>query len=240
MKEFPKNAQKVISYILIGVLIICVVIFVKKTIASGYLLEQRMKNVIAKNNQKTLVPVDCPKHGDSLFAELEIQTQAGEQIELKRDLFSEFKDKVAVDEVDVLVRKPIIEVLEIEYKPLSIRYLGRIVFENGKIVAQVNIYNKSYLVYEGSKIAEMVVETINKDLISLKDKRGNFTKIKFRQLAYSNKLIAKIKEHNSQQTLEISKDSDFFGYKVLDINEDYVLVSNQGQHLRLEKGRVYK
>ncbi|MCP4650238.1 MAG: hypothetical protein GY853_09205 [PVC group bacterium] len=178
--------------------------------------------------------------------EVVVQMQAQET---KRNIFAKFKKRINKTE-EVFVpepvekntsKTPVLEVLTIEYKPVGIDYLGRIVFDDEKgLVAQVNFKKHTYLVRVGSKIGGYTVSQLDPECITLESEDSKTIKIEFRKAAYSKSRIAKIKEYNSQRTLVVSKDSEFFGYKVLDILEDHVLVSKQGQHLKLEKGMVHK
>ena len=137
-------------------------------------------------------------------------------------------------------QSPILSLIETGYKSLGIYYWGQMIFEDGMLVAQINYRKKTYLVTKGSTVAQYKVTALTKDSITLQNSKGGFIDIPYRKTVLTNERIAKIKECNSQRIAVLSKDSKFFGYKVLDINEDSVIVSKYGQHLKLEKGTVHK
>ena len=132
------------------------------------------------------------------------------------------------------------EISYIMREPLNIEYRGRIVYGPGKIVAQVNLRNKTFLVRQGSKFAGYTVKYLDMHKIFLKKEDGSELEIGYREVVYKNKLTAQIKELETERSFFITKGSTFYGYKVLDIQEDYVLLSKHGQHLKLEKGMVHK
>jgi hypothetical protein len=157
----------------------------------------------------------------------------------KRDIFArtaEEQQRVSVERV--AAPAPRFEVMEITFKPLGIEYQGRIVFADGSLVAQVNMHDKSYLVKSGARLAPYTVDSIDKDVLVLKESAGKRISVKYRQTAYVDELMANIKEVNSNTTFLVSKNSEFFGCTVLDIDEESVLVSSEGEHFRLEKGTV--
>lgn len=156
----------------------------------------------------------------------------------KRNIFIRWQQE-KVKDISVS-EQPILEVLEIGYKPLGIEYQGRIVFQEGKLVGQVNLLDKSYIVEKGSRLPGYTVEALTKDHINLKDAKGSCKKINYRKAAYTKELVATLREQTSGQTQDVSKNSQFLSYKVLDIDEESVLLSTQGQHLRLKKGMVHK
>jgi len=133
---------------------------------------------------------------------------------------------------------PRFEVVDIAQKPLGISYEGRIVFADGRIVAQVNVGRESYLVGTGATVAPYTVADLNRNKLVLTVGSARFV-VNYREPAYSDELMATVKELNSAKTFSVSKNSDFLGGTVLDIDEESVLVSKQGQYLRIEKGTVY-
>jgi len=155
-------------------------------------------------------------------------------LEIKRNIFVPFKD----DEKRIEIDNPILEVLDISHKPLGFQYQGRITYPDGQIVAQINANKKSYLVKIGAKLAKYRVEHLDKNVISLKSKQGKYLNIKYLQTAFSDELMAKIKDNISGNIETVYKNSSIYGYKVLDIEEDSVTLSKSGQHLRLQKGMV--
>ncbi len=129
------------------------------------------------------------------------------------------------------------ELLDTMYKSFEVNYLGRIVFEDGRMVAQLNYRNRTFLVPEGNRVAGYEVVSIDKDKVTLR-RNDQLQNIEFRRPMYTEELTAKIKETGTGQVFVVDQNSEIFGFKVLDIKKDSVLLSNQGQHLSLEKGKV--
>ncbi len=158
-----------------------------------------------------------------------------------RDIFSAVKtslEETTAARYAVGAGEAKLEVLDIKNKPLPIEYRGYIVFGDGHLVAQVNVHQKSYLVGTGAEFAGYKILNITSKRIVLLNGDSRRLTLGFRQISYSKDLMAVLRDDNSGQTIDIYKDSSFSGFKVLDITEDYVLVSKQGQHLKLWKGRV--
>ncbi|MFH1459950.1 MAG: hypothetical protein ABIG64_06210 [Candidatus Omnitrophota bacterium] len=228
--------EKMLCAILGGIFIFSAVILNNSLLRQGNSVREKSENLKAKRIIKTATELDD---------ESKIQADYGfnPKISFDKEKFRDiFVKHVIRDESEVVVSSdnPVIEVVEISYKPLEIEYKGRLIFDDGRIVAQVNMQERSYLVSLGSTIFQYQIDYLDDKYINLKDKTQKNTKIQYRHAAYSNELVAQIKEHTDQRVFTVSKDSNFLGYKVLDIDEEYVLVSKKGQHLRLEKGMVHK
>jgi hypothetical protein len=173
----------------------------------------------------------------------EVQEQSRVDLrQAKRNIFASYQmdDKEQQQRRTAKPETPVLELLDISYKPLGFQYQGRIVYPDGQVVAQVNSPYKSYLVETGSKIDSFVVASLDKNIISLKGDGGKQIKIKYLQTAYSEELMAKIRENVSGIINIVHPKSSLFGYQVLDIEQDAVILSKYGQRLRLQKGMVQK
>jgi len=236
MKLIYKHWEKIIFAALLCMLVIALAALAGKTARYQQNIAQKMDSWDADvpGRQKLIKEQDTVKmiivRIKKTFADFELK-------QIKRNIFARMLETTAGQ--PVMVAEPIFKLLEITYKSLGIQYRGRVVYESGKIIAQLNFDNKSYLVGIDSQVAGYEVVGLGKNHIHLKDNKRKTLKLKYQQAAYSEELVARIQECNSNQTVEVSKGSELFGYKVLDMDMKSVLLSKQGQHLKLEKGKVY-
>ncbi|MFH2145067.1 MAG: hypothetical protein ABII75_03455 [Candidatus Omnitrophota bacterium] len=159
---------------------------------------------------------------------------------VKRNIFAKIvKEQPVFEQKKVKADEPLFEVLDIEPKSLDIEYLGRILFADNNVVAQVNFQDRSYIVESGSHLAGYEVVFLDSNNIHLKDKEGEIIKLVYRKKGFGKEMTAQIKETKTNQMQVVTKGSEVFGYKVLDIDKTSVLLSKQGQHLKLQKGKVY-
>ncbi|MBU1045008.1 MAG: hypothetical protein KJ915_11495 [Candidatus Omnitrophica bacterium] len=228
MNKIYDKLDKIICFIMAGLFIVSSYLFIGNSYNYKISMEQKKNALIVenKNENNDLLPEGLlldpdPKAAIDLLA-------------IKRNIFVPFED----DEKRVTFDNPVLELLDISYKPLGFQYQGRIIYPNGKIVAQINANNKSYLVQLGAKVGDYKVTHLDKNSVVLKMKKGESLDIKYLQQGYSDELMAKIKDNISGKIETVYKNSDIFGYKVLDIDRDFVILSKLGQQLRLQKGMV--
>ena len=237
MKEKYKNLEKVIFFILLCFLLVFMLVLLKGGIAGNDILEEKIQRISTQSSKYPSGVRDDNKAQEYLMSEDKTE-RLFSTVTSKRNIFTQ---KVYENTEIVSSDSLVLQVIEIGLKPLGIEYQGRVSFEDDiDMVAQVNIHKKSYLVKKGTKFAAYNVHELNGEFIELKDEKGKIIKIKYRKIAYTNELVAKIKELTSSYSETVNKNGTFLAYKVLDIDEDSVLLSLRGQHLRLEKGMVHK
>lgn len=237
MKEKYKNLEKVIFFILLCFLLVFMLVLLKGGIAGNDILEEKIQRISTQSSKYPSGVRDDNKAQEYLMSEDKTE-RLFSSVTSKRNIFTQ---KVYENTEIVSSDSLVLQVIEIGLKPLGIEYQGRVSFEDDiDMVAQVNIHKKSYLVKKGTKFAAYNVHELNGEFIELKDEKGKIIKIKYRKIAYTNELVAKIKELTSSYSETVNKNGTFLEYKVLDIDEDSVLLSLRGQHLRLEKGMVHK
>ena len=237
MKEKYKNLEKVIFFILLCFLLVFMLVLLKGGIAGNDILEEKIQRISTQSSKYPSGVRDDNKAQEYLMSEDKTE-RLFSSVTSKRNIFTQ---KVYENTEIVSSDSLVLQVIEIGLKPLGIEYQGRVSFEDDiDMVAQVNIHKKSYLVKKGTKFAAYNVHELNGEFIELKDEKGKIIKIKYRKIAYTNELVAKIKELTSSYSETVNKNGTFLAYKVLDIDEDSVLLSLRGQHLRLEKGMVHK
>lgn len=237
MKEKYKNLEKVIFFILLCFLLVFMLVLLKGGIAGNDILEEKIQRISTQSSKYPSGVRDDNKAQEYLMSEDKTE-RLFSTVTSKRNIFTQ---KVYENTEIVSSDSLVLQVIEIGLKPLGIEYQGRVSFEDDiDMVAQVNIHKKSYLVKKGTKFAAYNVHELNGEFIELKDKKGKIIKIKYRKIAYTNELVAKIKELTSSYSETVNKNGTFLAYKVLDIDEDSVLLSLRGQQLRLEKGMVHK
>ncbi|MFH2137160.1 MAG: hypothetical protein ABII88_01460 [Candidatus Omnitrophota bacterium] len=241
MKTILNKDWEKISFIIMFLLMIVVITSCARAGTTYKLHIDKKESLLGKNgfdfNDWQKEYLDTSPRGLELIKESMLKQSAEG---LKRNIFTKFeKPKEVVTDISEL-NGPIFELLETGYQILGIYYWGRVIFDGGEIIAQVNFKDRTYLVKVGSKVGPYSVTALEYNSIILEDENANIIEIEYRKTAYSQSRMAKIKEYNSQRTLVVNKDSELFGYKVLDIQEDYVLVSDQVEHLKLEKGMVHK
>jgi len=239
MKVIYRDWDKIVFGLLLCIFVVSLFLFSKEGAAYQNTMTEKEALLNCTGESRNRREPLSRDSGNALLKEIEEGALEGFAKSGKRNIFSYPRSKKSADSERDREIAPVLEVQEIGYKPLEIEYRGRIVFEDGTLIAQVNFHDRSYLVSIGSRIAHYTVRHLTKRSISLQGSHREVTKIPYRTATYSDELIATIKEHTSGRTLTVGIDSVFFGYKVLDIDEDYVLVSRQGQHLRLEKGMVH-
>ena len=230
MNKIYDNLEKIACFTMISIFVISSYWFISNSADYKISMEQK-KDELAINNMEAVAKSDEPGNLLSI-----IDRKANiDLMKVKRNIFVAFKyDEPKRQDFN----KAVLEVLDISYKPLAFQYQGRIVYPNGQIVAQINALNKSYLVKIGSSLAKYKVVRLDKNSVSLKTKQGEYVNIKYLQTAFSEELMAKIKDSISGNIETVYKNSKIYGYKVLDIEGDYVILSKSGQHLRLQKGKV--
>lgn len=237
MKEKYKNLEKVIFFILLCFLLVFMLVLLKGGIAGNDILEEKIQRISTQSSKYPSGVRDDNKAQEYLMSEDKTE-RLFSTVTSKRNIFTQ---KVYENTEIVSSDSLVLQVIEIGLKPLGIEYQGRVSFEDDiDMVAQVNIHKKSYLVKKGTKFAAYNVHELNGEFIELKDEKGKIIKIKYRKIAYTNELVAKIKELTSSYSETVNKNGTFLEYKVLDIDEDSVLLSLRGQQLRLEKGMVHK
>ncbi len=238
MKGKYENLEKIIFFTFLCLLLVAIPVLLNKAVADNDILDEKMQR-LTMYNSRSITDVRDYAQEEEYLRQAEQTARELSSVTSKRNIFSERLCRKDVQ--DPVSDRPVLQVSEIGFKPLGIEYRGKVFFEDDNaMVAQVNVHKKSYLVKEGTRFAAYRVDELNEKFIKLTDKKGRIIKIKYRQKAYSNELVAKIKELTSAYSKTVSKNSRFLEYKVLDIDEDSVLLSLQGQHLRLEKGMVYK
>ena len=212
--------------------------WLKKRAPNNDIIDEKMQKLSTQSSHSSAQAWDYAQDTKEL-RQKEQTARALSSVISKRNIFTQQVHNKSAEAVtgDRLV----LQVSEIGLKPLGIEYRGKVFFkDDNDMVAQINVDKKSYLVKKGTCFAVYQVSELNEKFIKLKDKKGKVIKIKYRQHTYTNELMAKIKELNSAYWKTVIKNDTFLEYKVLDIEEDSVLLSLQGQHLRLEKGMVYK
>ncbi|MCG2712442.1 MAG: hypothetical protein L6416_09000 [Candidatus Omnitrophica bacterium] len=238
MKEKYENLEKVIFFVLLCLVLGVIPVLFNKAAANNDILDKKIQRLSTRSTQSAAGSRDYTKTEEYLNIE-EQTVRALSSVTSKRNIFSEHGYNKSVD--IAAGDRRVLQVIEIGFKPLGIEYQGKVFFkDDNEMLAQVNMYKKSYLVKEGSHFAYYQVHELNEKFIKLKDKKGKVIEIKYRQKAYVNERVAKINELTRGYSETVTKNSNFLEYKVLDIDEDSVLLSHQGQHLRLEKGMVYK
>ncbi|MFH1062076.1 MAG: hypothetical protein V1747_04230 [Candidatus Omnitrophota bacterium] len=230
MNKIYDNLEKIACFTMVSILIISSYFFITSNAEYKIFVEQK-KSELADMDRQFVAKSAEP---GTLLSRIDEKTKI-DLLKVKRNIFAPFKDD---DEKRQYSNNSVLEVLDIAYKPLAFQYQGRIIYPNGQIVAQINADNKSYLVKTGSNLGKYKVGQLDKDSINLKTKQGENVTIKYLQTAFSDELMAKIKESISGEIETVYKNSDIYGYKVLDIEEDCVILSKSGQHLRLQKGMV--
>ena len=238
MKEKHENSEKVIFYVLLCLLLVAIPVLFKKNAVNNDTIYEKMQKLSTQSSQSPAQSLDDYQDIEDL-RQKEQTARALSSVISKRNIFTQEVHDKSVEAVtgDRLV----LQVSEIGFKPLGIEYRGKVFFkDDNDMVAQINVDKKSYLVKKGTRFAIYQVRELNGKLIELTDKEGKVINIKYREHAYTNELMAKIKELNSGYLKTVIKNDTFLEYKVLDIDEDSVLLSLQGQNRRLEKGMVYK
>ncbi|MBU1088020.1 MAG: hypothetical protein KKD05_10970 [Candidatus Omnitrophica bacterium] len=228
MNNIYAKLDKIVCFSMAGLLLVSSNLFIAKSYNYKLLIEQKKNALNAEIKDETKV-----SEKENLFLDIEGKASL-DLLAIKRNIFVPFEN----DEKRVAIDNPVLVLLDILYKPLGFQYQGRIIYPNGQLVAQINANNKSYLVKLGENVANYKVEHLDKDSIVLKSKKGEFLDIKYLKTAFSDELMAKIKDNISGNIETVYKNSTIYGYKVLDIDKDFVILSKLGQHLRLQKGMV--
>ncbi|MBI4846421.1 MAG: hypothetical protein HY810_08165 [Candidatus Omnitrophica bacterium] len=238
MKEIYKNLDKIILIFTVLIFLTTILVIVGKTAAVNKNILQRLI-FLQPERQSHQAGISTDVSAENMFL---VNIKSVINASNKRDLFSPFKNTPEQAQAfsNNTFNDTLIEVLEIGYQPLNVEYRGRITFNNGRVVAQLNIGNDSYLASLGAKIVDYTVEALDENSVGLRNDQGKLMIVRYRKVTYTDELTATVKELNSKTKIKIRKDSDFFGFKVLDITPEYVLVSKMGQHLKLEKGTVQK
>ena len=238
MKEKFAHLEKIIFFVLLGVLLFSLPVLFKSLSVNNDIIDQKIQSLTSENSEKPSkalvsdLALAYPPLAEKPARELAALTS-------KRNIFTQ----QAYDENKVTASGESRELLvnKIGLKPLGIEYRGKVFFkDDDRMLAQVNVHKKSYLVKKGTKFASYKVHELNGESIEVTDKKGEVIKIKYREKAYTNELAAQIKELISGYSKTVTINDTFLEYKVLDIDENSVLLSLLGQHLRLEKGMVLK
>jgi len=237
MNDKFQNIEKFIFFTAAAFLVIVLLVTAKNLFADKDYFDKRLVKIL---RPETVGYGRINEPGENLMALIDDEFSNETPLKAKRNIFEKWHMQTAakeeVSDSDALVLK----LEEIGYKPLGIEYKGKIIFGDGEIVAQINIHKQSYIIKSGSPVLDYTVEQLTRKFIKLKDKQGRYTKIKYREKMYTNEHVATLRELRSNKVKVVNKNSSFLGFKVLDIDEESVLLSRAGERLRLRKGMVYK
>ncbi|MBU4305965.1 MAG: hypothetical protein KJ893_10180 [Candidatus Omnitrophica bacterium] len=234
MREIYKNWEKIVFSVLVILLVSVIAAGRGKILDFSRSIEKKVDELEYSEADNFSASEDFSQGEPKILEDMRKDISES----FSRDLFSRGQIRPE-NSINISAKGVLLQVVDTAYKPLGVIYRGRIIFEDGSIIAQVNLAKKSYLVRKGSKFDRYEVDYIDKYHLELREADGKHIRLTYRKTAYTDERIAKIKELNSQRLMSVGKDSELFGYKVLDIGEDYVLVSKQGQRLKLEKGMVH-
>lgn len=113
----------------------------------------------------------------------------------------------------------------IQFGEVALVYRGRIRKPSGQIIAQVNWGGRTHFVREGDSIKEWLVSRVDDALIEVRKEPGETMTLRYQTVEKSAEPTATLVAAASGAEREVAKGDFIEGYKVLEINQNTVVLS---------------
>jgi hypothetical protein len=153
-------------------------------------------------------------------------TQMPTTVTIDRDIFVEKQD---------LIITPLFVVRAIEKEEIPIIFKGSIVRGDEVIIAQINWGNKTLFVKPNEMLKQWLVAEITENFVVIKDPDGKPVTLFLNRVTYSESMVASLLYTKENKIYRV-KIGDFIDdYKVLDIKNENVVVSNKNSQIIISK-----
>ncbi len=150
---------------------------------------------------------------------------------LTRDIFSETKVPVVIEIA------PVFEIRSIERLPLSFMYKGFIETPDGSLLAQFNWDGSTKFVRTGDKIKGFKILEITKQAVLIQTPENLKISLKNNKVALGGDYQIVFFDSANKKTYTLKKNELLIGkYKVIDINDDSVILLKDNEKITLKKG----
>lgn len=161
-----------------------------------------------------------------IFLEEELREVPVEKLTFSRNIFKEIKEVKA---------EPLFVLIAVKREQIPILFKGTIVRGDELIIAQINWGNKTHFVKPGESIDQWKVLNITKGRVQIEGADGEFFNLGLNQINYSKEFIADILVTKRNQIYHVKSGDPIAGYKVLNIQKEYVILSNNNSEITLNK-----
>ncbi len=119
---------------------------------------------------------------------------------------------------------------------LPFMYKGYIQTPMGAIIAQINWGGKTYFVKKGDRFKDFRVMEIDKKMVRIEGKEGQLI-LDFKKPVKGKEFIAKLSNSLNSKISEVRKGDEIYGYKILDITPNSVILYGEDKEWVINKGR---
>ncbi len=230
------DAEKLVLKALIAIWVVVLLAVVGLQVVKGTYEdpEKKILNAATKTRRSSFVTWDEIKKYESILVKAEYPEPESEYAQkVRRDPFSEYNEKAA--------NTPIIHAAERDFAlqsvgniPLPIKYQGYIELPD-KVIGQIKWKESTRFVEPGASLNGYVIQRVTKSKIEVVDEQGKGMEFLLNKPVLSDKLYAVLYDRISRKNFSIEIASVIDGYKVIDIQPDYVILFSNGSEMKLTK-----
>lgn len=126
--------------------------------------------------------------------------------------------------------------LSVEAVTLPFIYNGYIQTPDGTIIAQINLSGKTYFVKKGGRFKDYRVTEIEKRMVKIEGKEGSMI-LDLKKPVKGKEFVAKFSNSLDNKVFEVRRGEEAYGYKVLDIKANSVILYGREKEWVVNKGR---
>lgn len=138
-------------------------------------------------------------------------------------------------EKKIVKEEPVFVIDSVKEETIPIVFRGSIVRGNNMIIAQINWANKTYFVKPSETLNNWQIIDITKDKVTIKSAEGKTAVLELNKVTRTAQLIATLTFTPKNQIFQVKKGDEVCGYKVIDIQNDYVIVSKNNSQITISK-----
>ncbi len=143
-----------------------------------------------------------------------------------RDIFIEKRD---------IVEKPLFVLRAIEKEEIPIIFKGSIVRGDQVIIAQINWGNKTFFVKPNEMLKQWLISEITENFVIIKDAESQPFTLFLNKVTYSEMMVASVLYTKENKIYRVKVGDTIDDYKVLDIKNENVIVSNKNSQIIISK-----
>jgi len=143
-----------------------------------------------------------------------------------RDIFIEKRD---------IVEKPLFVLRAIEKEEIPIIFKGSIVRGDQVIIAQINWGNKTFFVKPNEMLKQWLISEITENFVIIKDAESQPFTLFLNKVTYSEMMVASVLYTKENKIYRVKVGDTIDDYKVLDIKNENVIVSNKNSQINISK-----
>jgi hypothetical protein len=147
-------------------------------------------------------------------------------VTIDRDIFVEKQD---------IVITPLFVLRSIEKEEIPIVFKGSIVRGDEVIIAQINWGNKTYFVKPNEMLKQWLIAEITENFVIIKDTDSKPFTLFLNRVTYSEIMVASVLYTKENKIYRVKVGDLVDDYKVLDIKNENVIVSNKNSQIIISK-----